>query len=283
MDINKLKNSSYLDILFDGKNKQYGSYELRQKYPRRALIAGLVSLLVVGGAFGSTLINLKKEDVVEVVAAPEMKAVELAEPPPLKPNEPPPPPPPTAPPPVKPTVAFTVPEIKKDTEVPKEQKIKEPPKEKDNAVVGIKTQEGSNDPGALDPGLSNLPSGNGPKVPVTAGTGSGSGSGPSTEIFRAVEKMPAPPYDFNKYLSKTVKYPNKALEAGIQGTVSVEFIVGVDGSISNVRVVKGDKLGAGLSEEAIRVVKAAPKWTAGQQNGKAVPVYFTVPVNFKLQ
>lgn len=282
METNKILNADYLDILFDGKNKKYGGYELRKKYPKRALIAGIISILVVGGVFASTLINLKKSDdaiIADVPVVTEMQ--DLEQPPPLKENEPPPPPPPEAPPPVKPTVKFTVPEIKKDAEVPKEEKMIEVKKE-EKAVVGVETKEGSDDPNALDPGLSNLPSGTGKAEPVRAGTGDG--NGPSkTEIFRSVEKMPKPPFDVNQYLSQNMKYPIAARENEIQGRVYVSFVVERDGSISNVSISRGKELGGGIPEEAMRVVKAMPKWQPGEQNGQAVRCYFTVPVNFKLQ
>lgn len=283
MDINKLLNGDYLDILFYGKNKEYGSYELRKKYKKRATIAGAISMLVVGLLFFSTLIDLSKEDDVIVETKPVITEVKLADPPPIKENEPPPPPPPQAPPPVKSTVKFTVPEIKKDNEVPKEAKIEQPPKPEDNKVVGVTTQKGSDDPDALDPGLSNLPSGNGPAVPVTGGTGGNGTGGAPTEVFRTVEQMPKAPYDFSSYLAKNTKYPQAALEDEIQGKVYVEFIVETDGSIKNPKVVKGQELGGGLAQEAIRVVSAAPKWTPGKQNGQPVRVYYVVPVTFKLQ
>lgn len=282
MDANKILKTSYLDILFDGKNKKYGGYELRKKYPRRALVAGLISVLVVGGVFGATLIKRKPKDeglTANVPTVTEMKNLEP--PPPLKENEPPPPPPPTAPPPVKPSVKFTVPEIKKDAEVPKEEKLVEKPKD-EKVVVGKSTQAGSDDPNALDPSLSNLPSGNGKPEPVKTG-GDGDGGPSKTEIFRSVENPPKAPYDWNKYLSNNVKYPNAAREDGIQGKVYVSFVVERDGSISNVSVAKGKELGNGLPEEAVRVVKSMPKWEPGKQNGQAVRCYFTVPVNYRLQ
>ncbi|MNU28447.1 Gram-negative bacterial tonB protein [compost metagenome] len=282
MDANKILKASYLDILFDGKNKKYGGYELRKKYPRRALVAGLISIFVVGGVFGATLIKRKPKDeglASNVPVVTEMKNLEP--PPPLKENEPPPPPPPVAPPPVKPSVKFTVPEIKKDEEVPKEEKLVEPPKE-EKVVVGKTTQDGSDDPNALDPSLSNLPSGTGKPEPVK--TGGGEGDGPSkTEIFRAVEVNPKAPYDWGKYLQNNLKYPNQAREDGIQGKVYVSFVVERDGSVSNVQAAKGKELGNGLPEEAVRVVKSMPKWEPGKQNGQPVRCYFTVPINFKLQ
>ncbi|RYD97494.1 MAG: energy transducer TonB [Sphingobacteriales bacterium] len=281
MDAKQILNASYLDILFEGKNKKYGGYELRKKYPRRAMLAGLLAILAVGGVFGAMLIKPKPKDIDmanNVPVVTEMKNLEP--PPPLKENEPPPPPPPTAPPPVKPSVKFTVPEIKKDAEVPKEEKLVEKPKD-EKVVVGKTTQEGSEDPNAIDPSLSNLPSGSGKPEPVVTG-GDGGGKS-STEIFRAVQNKATQPGNWNKYLSDNLRYPKAAQEAEVTGKVVVEFVVEKDGSITSVRVVRGKDLGNGLPEEAVRVVSAGPKWKPATQNGQVVRSYFTLPIDFKLQ
>ncbi len=104
-------------------------------------------------------------------------------------------------------------------------------------------------------------------------------------IFMVVEKMPEFPggqQALFKYLSENVKYPVIAQENGIQGRVICQFVVNRDGSIVDVVVVRsgGD---ASLDKEAMRVIKSMPKWSPGQQRGKAVRVKYTVPVNFRLQ
>ena len=104
------------------------------------------------------------------------------------------------------------------------------------------------------------------------------------EVFTIVEQMPSFPGGDAKmyeYLGKNIKYPQIARETGIQGRVFVNFVVEPDGSVSNVKVLRG--IGGGCDEEAMRVVKAMPKWTAGKQRGKAVRVSYTLPVVFKLQ
>ena len=95
--------------------------------------------------------------------------------------------------------------------------------------------------------------------------------------------MPEYPGGINKlmeYLSKNIEYPKAARESGIQGRVFVSFIVEKDGSISNVKVIRS--IGGGCDEEAVRVVKAMPKWKPGKQRGKAVRVSYMLPVVFKL-
>ena len=103
------------------------------------------------------------------------------------------------------------------------------------------------------------------------------------EIFMKVEEMPEFPGGYEglaKYLSDSITYPAIAKEYNIQGKVYVQFVVEKNGKVSNVKVVRGvDK---NLDKEAVRVVKSFPDWKAGKQRGKAVRVYFTVPINFQL-
>ena len=104
------------------------------------------------------------------------------------------------------------------------------------------------------------------------------------EIFQIVEEMPAFPGGEGKlmeYVSKNIKYPQIARETGIQGRVFVGFVVEPDGSISNVKLLRG--IGGGCDEEAMRVIKSLPKWKPGKQRGKAVRVSYQIPVFFKLQ
>lgn len=104
------------------------------------------------------------------------------------------------------------------------------------------------------------------------------------EIFIIVESMPEFPggqLKMMEYIAKNIKYPQIARESGIQGRVFVSFVVEPDGSISNVKIMRG--IGGGCDEEAVRVVQSMPKWTPGKQRGKTVRVSFNLPVNFKLQ
>ena len=83
-----------------------------------------------------------------------------------------------------------------------------------------------------------------------------------------------------KFLSKNIEYPTLAKENNIQGVVALTFVVGKDGAVSDVQVVKD--IGGGCGKEAVRVVKAMPKWVPGEANGNAVKVRFTLPVRFRL-
>ncbi len=105
-----------------------------------------------------------------------------------------------------------------------------------------------------------------------------------TEIFTVVESMPEFPGGAEQmmiFIAKNIKYPPMARESGIQGRVFVNFVVEPNGSVSNVKVLRG--IGGGCDEEAIRVVETMPKWTPGRQRGKAVRVSFNLPVRFTLQ
>jgi protein TonB len=104
------------------------------------------------------------------------------------------------------------------------------------------------------------------------------------EIFTVVESMPGYPGGDAarmKFLQENIKYPQMARESGIQGTVYVTFVVETDGSVTDVRVLRG--IGGGCDEEAIRVINLMPNWNAGKQRGKPVRVQFNMPIKFTLQ
>ena len=104
------------------------------------------------------------------------------------------------------------------------------------------------------------------------------------QIFMVVESMPEYPggeATLYKYLAENIKDPQMAKESGIQGRVFVTFVVERDGSVTDVRVLRG--IGGGCDEEAIRVVQNMPKWTPGKQRGKSVRVQYNLPVKFTLQ
>ena len=102
-------------------------------------------------------------------------------------------------------------------------------------------------------------------------------------VYRHVDRMPTFPGGeaaLMKYIESHIKYPAKALKKRIEGRVEVQFVVDKTGNIGEVKVVRpGDKL---LDEEAVRLIKSLPKFTPGRQSGKAVPVWYTLPVTFTL-
>ena len=105
----------------------------------------------------------------------------------------------------------------------------------------------------------------------------------SDEIFQIVEDQPGFPGGqeaLHRFLQQNIRFPAIAREAGIQGTVFVTFVVERDGSVTNVRVLRG--IGGGCDEEAIRVVSMMPRWTPGKQRGRPVRVQFNMPIRFML-
>jgi len=104
------------------------------------------------------------------------------------------------------------------------------------------------------------------------------------EIFQIVEDMPTFPGGdaaLYKFIQKYTRFPQIAVDAGIQGKVYVSFVIDKDGKVIDVKVVRG--IGGGCDKEAIRVIKKMPAWKPGKQRGKPVKVSYTVPVFFKLE
>lgn len=120
-------------------------------------------------------------------------------------------------------------------------------------------------------------------APPSAGTGRAEAV-QDDQIFDYLEEMPEFPggdAEMMKWLTKNVVYPSIASENGIQGRVMVGFVVERDGSVSDVKILRG--VDPSLDKEAMRVVKAMPKWKPGMQTGKPVRCRFTIPVNFRLR
>lgn len=268
MDINKILKSDYLDIIFDGRNKMYGGYELRKKYPKRlrnaaAMMAAVIMLMSAYPIIAGILNNGKMHE--PIISTTEI----VLKPPPMEdPKTPPPPPPPPAPPapppPPKPTTIFTPPVVKDDDQVNENEKPEMPTKDE---VAGLEKTPG--DPNGVEP-----PS-NPPKVTAMVDTKV------STEPFTTVEQMPTFKGDLNEYLSAQLNYPDEARENGTEGRSFIQFIVNEDGSISGVEVLRSAG-SSSLDAEAKRVVAGMPKWNPGKQQGKPVKVYFRLPITFRL-
>lgn len=272
MENTNYKNASWDDIIFEGRNKAYGAYELRKISDRHKLRGIAIALLaflfiVLSSQFKifSFLTSSKKEKEVSL----EMTNVELPPPPP--PVEAPPPPPP--PPPVRPTIKFVEMIAKEDEKVAEEQPLTKVEEIKETQV-STSTQEGDKNAKAIieetGPGTGPAPDPEQPKAP---------------EIFDRAEVMPSYPGgvpELMKFLQKNIRYPSLARENGLEGKVIVKFYVDTDGTVREPAILK-DGVGGGCGDEAIRVVKSMPKWTPGSQRGKPVKVFYTLPVTFKLQ
>ncbi|QNL51376.1 TonB family protein [Olivibacter sp. SDN3] len=266
--------TQWLDLVFAGRNKAYGAYDLRavsSKYTARALLIGV--LLFVGLVTSPMIIKAIRGD--QVDDAPEEiieTEVVLSEPPPVNEEEPPPPPPVEPPPPRVDQVRMPPMKVVPAEEVRDE----EPPTVEDlkKADPGPKTIAG--DPTAdirID-----MPVGEGPKDAQVTEEGSG------VMDFNAVEVQPTFPggmQEFYKWVGKNYNYPQMAKEQGVNGSIHVSFVVERDGSLTDIKVLRDLKYGTG--EEAVRMLKASPKWKPGIQNGRPVRVSYSLPIKLNLQ
>ncbi len=100
-------------------------------------------------------------------------------------------------------------------------------------------------------------------------------------VYKFVQDRPEAKYSMSSYLSENLHYPIEAKEKGIEGRVIVRFIINEDGKVSDATILKG--IGSGCDEEAKRVVMDMPLWKPGMKDGKPVKVYFTLPIQFRLE
>ncbi len=271
MEANKILNADILDIIFEGKNKNYGAYDLRKTYNKRMIkaliVTGAILLLVfIGLVVYSQLSKTSDNDVLNVKDTELAQVKEDAPPPP-----PPPPPPPTPPPPPEINqVQFTPPKIVKDEEVKPEEKIEEI---KEDQTISTKTVESDNKVQVVqapveDKGTQVV------EIPKESDEG---------KIFTKVEveaEFPGGAAAWTRYLRNNLNASAPVDGGAPPGTyqVIVRFIVSKDGSISDV--VPETKFGYGMEDEAVKAIKKGPKWTPALQNGKNVNAYRRQPITF---
>jgi protein TonB len=260
----------WLDIVFKGRNQSYGAYALRKENPKSTVKALYITVILFVVAVSlPTIINKIKGFIPKAPDKVKIIEVNLKPPPPVDETKKPPPPPPEPPKPKVDQVRFPPPVVKPDNEV----KEKDPPTVEDlkTADPGPKDQKG--DPTAAI--RIDEPVGNSDAKAVTEDP---------NEIFTAVEnsaEFPGGIEKFYKYLGNSIRYPAVARENNVQGKVFLTFVVEKDGSLTDIKVMRG--IGSGCDEEAMRVIKASPKWKPGQQNGRTVRQQYTVPISFTLQ
>nr|MBC7613784.1 TonB family protein [Pseudopedobacter sp.] len=263
-------NQDWIDIVFNGRNKDYGAYQLRKENNNTTNKAVIIGCLLFSIAIACPLIiKFLSGFVPDTKDKLKQTEVVLASPPPVDKTKPIPPPPVEPPPPKVDQVKFPPPVVKPDNQV-----VEEPPtvEELKKADPGEKTIKG--DPNADI--VINAPKGDGPvNQEKTEDT---------NQIFTNVEVLPTFPGGldaFGKFLGKNLRYPPIARDNGIQGRVFCNFVVEKDGSLTDIKVVRG--IGGGADEEAVRVLKSSPKWNPGVQNGRNVRVSYTIPIFFQLQ
>ena len=276
-----LSSSEWIDLIFEGKNKEFGAYELRKasaKRHNRAMLVILIVLLVVAllGLLANTVLqqaDARPEDQIEQTIIDysadeqeeeeqeeEQQRVEEQQPEAL-PEE------------ILNTVKATELQITRDEEVVEEIKSQDELKETDTAVGTTDFDKGTDDLNVVREHKEEIIVEEKKPEPVD-----------DNRVFEVVEQKPQFPGGeaaLLKYVSEHIRYPAMAQENNIQGRVIVQFVVTKTGSVGEVKVVRGKD--PDLDKEAVRVVKSLPKFVPGKMNGHAVNVWYTLPIQFKLQ
>ncbi len=267
----------WTEMVFEGRNKEYGAYRLRKNAGKRnlySLITIFIAALAIWGGISlvkfveSRTKSVAQTSVAELSAlnqpkkkaeVKQQKKVKLEQPEKVVER-------------VKSSVKFTAPVIKKDDEVKPEDELKT-----QDELMNTKTAIGALDVKGNDDA-------SGEVLKLKEAVAQPEPKPEVEKVFDVVEQMPSfpgGPSALMEWLSNNVKYPVVAQENGVQGRVVVSFVVERDGSITDVKVVRG--VDPSLDREASRVVRAMPRWIPGKQNGSAVRVKYNVPVAFRLQ
>ena len=276
-----LTRNGWCDLIFEGRNKEYGAYKLRTQTGKRNLkaiitIAILAALCIIlfyikAGYDAYQAAHAKNENVTEISALNQPKKkeakverkVQVEEKKEVVKE-------------VKSSIKFTAPVIKKDADVKPEEEMKTQDQiMQTNTAIGALDVKGNSDQGEIlkvTQRVETEPVKAEPKPEV------------ENKVFDVVEQMPSfpgGPSALMQYLSSNIKYPVVAQENGVQGRVVVSFVVERDGSITDVQVARS--VDPSLDREAQHVVRNMPRWIPGKQNGQAVRVKYNVPVAFRLQ
>ena len=277
-----LSSSEWIDLIFEGKNKEFGAYTLRKtsaKRHNRAMLVILIVLLAVGllGLLANTVmqqVEARPEDQIEQALIdysteeqeepeeeePEQQRIEEQQPEAL-PEE------------ILNTVKATELAIVRDEEVQEEIKSQDELKDTDTAVGTTDFDKGTDDLNVVREHKDEVIVEEKRTEPVE-----------DNRVFDVVEQKPQFPGGeaaLLKYVSEHIRYPAMAQENNIQGRVVVQFVVTKTGAVGEVKVVRGKD--PDLDKEAVRVVKSLPKFVPGKMNGHAVNVWYTLPIQFKLQ
>ena len=279
-----LSSREWCDLVFEGKNKDFGAYVIRTDSPKRhnkAVLWTIIGAIIFGLlAFGFVKANQYLEerrlaeqgeqeevliDMSQDAEEPEPENERVEQPKPeVLPEE------------VLKSVKVTELQIVEDDKVKKEDEIKTQDELKETETAfGQK----DNEKGTEDRNVTRTL-----KEEVVVEKKVEAPKEVKEEVFRSVEQMPQFPGGeaaLMKYLQSHINYPPMAAENNVQGRVVVQFVVDKTGKVGEVKVVRSvDK---DLDKEAVRVCKSLPKFTPGRQNGQAVSVGYTLPVTFKLQ
>ena len=256
----------WIDVVFTGRNKNYGAYELRKSNPKntnKALLYGIIFFVFVISL--KTIINKIEGFIPKAPEKVKISEVVLTPPPADKKKEVPPPPEPPKP--KTDQVKFPPPIVKPDNEVKEE-----PPTVQELKVADPGQKDIKGDPNAeikIDE-----PVGNSDQKAVTEDV---------NKVYEVVEVLPSFPGGadkFTAYLSKNIRYPAVDRENNTQGKAIMQFVVERDGSLTDIKSLRAPT--QAMADEATRVLKASPHWKPGIQNGRPVRAQYTVPINFSL-
>jgi protein TonB len=271
MNSEMIQTADVLDILFENRNKEYGAYVLRKGYNGRMLTAmytvpALVLLFFLLNSLKNNNGNERRALLLPVIDEVELREMKMPEP--EKPL------PPAQPPRQVATLKSTPPVIVPD-QVPADPPPPIEQLQQESAAIGTSNTEGE----ALQ--------GDGP-APATANTG-GPGTAPAEppaeteQVLKVAEKMPEFPGGIEKlrrFLGRNLRVPEEAVEAGQRVRIPIRFVVGKDGTVTDVVFL--DKADEVFKTEILRVMNKMPKWVPGYQNGRAVAVYFSIPILFEV-
>lgn len=263
MEKNKILTADILDIIFDGRNKEYGAYELRKTYIKRITLAFATTVTLIAIFFISSLLANSGQKKAAKIIVQDVELENLKQPDEKKPEPPPPPPPPKQEPPKVEMKQFTPPKIVKAEEV-KPEEIPPEVNKLEEAAIGTKNQEGMKDIGIV--------------APVVEATGTGKVEAPKEEedynkIFTVVQieaEFPGGKAAWNKYLQRNLNASLPMDNGAPPGkyTVVVIFTVDKEGNISDIQTENDP--GYGTKDEAMKVIRKGPKWKPAVQNGRNV-------------
>lgn len=276
-----LSSKEWRDIVFEGKNKDFGAYELRKGSEKRHNVAMIAVVIVICLLFGLGLlvntviksVEARPEDMNEQAMA-EFAAEEVQEEPEDEPQRIEEQKPEALPEEILNTVKMAEVKFVADEEVKEEIKSQDDIKETETAVGATNFDKGTDD---LTKTVREY------KDEVIVEEKKPEVKHDDNQVFTAVEQSPSFPGGeaaLLKYIADHIRYPAAAQENNIQGRVVVQFVVTKTGSVGQVKVVRGKD--PDLDREAQRVVKSLPKFIPGKMNGNAVNVWYTLPINFKL-
>lgn len=266
-----LTSPEWCELVFQDRNRSYGAYKMRTDSRKRhswamigialiAVVASTVPTLLKFAASGKVEEKIVEVAVLSQLEEPEVKQEAMKRVDPVAP-----------PPALKSSIKFTAPVIRKDEEVAEEDEIKSQVELTESKVaISIADVKGNDELNGKD--IAELK-----EVIVKAAE-------PETKPYTMVQQMPQFPggtQELMAYIAKHLKYPEIAQENGVEGRVFIRFVVSETGAVEEIEVLRS--LDPYCDKEAIRVIASLPNWIPGKQNGRNVPVFYTLPIIFRLQ